>query len=124
MRAIVILCVAAAFCGCANTEGKLSDLSWGPPVKSDYETMVARAKQMTLRRYPKGLDPDKTDEASEVLALLQQEHAEAGLPDTATDGSRHPTIHQSLMPHESKALLGGPDRQLPLHRRGIHPDSH
>lgn len=63
MRAILILCAAAAFAGCANVEGKLSDLSWGPPVKSDYELMVERAKQMTLRRFPKGLDPDKTNEA-------------------------------------------------------------
>jgi hypothetical protein len=63
MRAIIILCAAAAFAGCANVEGKLTDLSWGPPVKSDYEAMVQRAKSMTLRQYPKGFDPDKTDEA-------------------------------------------------------------
>jgi hypothetical protein len=63
MRAFVILCAAAALCGCANTEGKLSELSWAAPVKSEYESMVERAKQMTLRRFPKGFDPDKTDEA-------------------------------------------------------------
>jgi len=63
MRAIVILFAAAVIAGCSNTEGKLADLSWGPPVKSDYETMVERAKLMTLRRYPKGFNPDKTNEA-------------------------------------------------------------
>jgi hypothetical protein len=67
MRAIVIFLAAAAFMGCASAEGKLSDLSWGPPVKSDYEGMVMRAKQMTLKRYPKGFDPDKTDEAKGEL---------------------------------------------------------
>lgn len=63
MRAMLILGAAVVFCGCANTAGKLDDLSWSAPVKSDYETMVDRARQMTLRRYPKGLDPDKTEEA-------------------------------------------------------------
>lgn len=63
MRAIVIFLAAAGFVGCASAEGKLSDLSWGPAVSSDYEEMVLRAKQMTLKRYPKGFDPDKTDEA-------------------------------------------------------------
>ncbi|MCK6460076.1 MAG: hypothetical protein L6Q95_09305 [Planctomycetes bacterium] len=63
MRAIVIFLAAAGFVGCASAEGKLTDLSWGPAVKSDYEDMVTRAKQMTLKRYPKGFDPDKTDEA-------------------------------------------------------------
>jgi hypothetical protein len=63
MRAIVIFLGAAALAACSSVEGKLSDLSWGPPVQSDYEGMVMRARQMTLKRYPKGFDPDKTDEA-------------------------------------------------------------
>jgi hypothetical protein len=63
MRAIIIFLGAALAVGCASAEGKLSDLSWGPPVKSDYESMVKRAKDMTLRRFPKGFDPDRTDEA-------------------------------------------------------------
>jgi hypothetical protein len=62
MRLIVILCAAAAFGGCHNIEGKLDDVSWGAPVKSDYQSMVERARTMTLRRFPKGLDPDKTNE--------------------------------------------------------------
>jgi len=63
MRAIIIFLGAALCFGCASAEGKLTDLSWGPPVKSDYESMLKRAKDMTLRRYPKGFDPDRTDEA-------------------------------------------------------------
>ncbi len=62
MRAILILCAAAALCGCHNIDGKLDDVSWGAPVQSDYQSMVERARAMTLRRYPKGLDPDKTNE--------------------------------------------------------------
>jgi hypothetical protein len=62
MRTVLILIAASAVGGCANTEGKLSELSWGAPVKSDYESMVERARAMTLRRFPKGFDPDRTKE--------------------------------------------------------------
>ena len=62
MRVLLALIAASAAIGCANTEGKLSDISWGAPVKSDYESMVERARLMTLRRFPKGFDPDRTDE--------------------------------------------------------------
>jgi hypothetical protein len=67
MRAIVIFLGAAGFIGCASAESKLSDLSWAAPVKADYEGMVMRAKQMTLKKYPKGFDPDKTDESKGEL---------------------------------------------------------
>ncbi|HEX5138289.1 MAG TPA: hypothetical protein VFY93_15040 [Planctomycetota bacterium] len=63
MRAIIIFLGTALGFSCASAEGKLTDLSWGPPVKSDYEAMVKRARDQTLRRYPKGFDPDRTDEA-------------------------------------------------------------
>lgn len=62
MRAIVIVLAAAALCGCHNIDGKLADVSWGAPVKSDYESMCERARTMTLKVYRKGFDPDKTDE--------------------------------------------------------------
>ena len=62
MRATFFLCFSAALCGCHNIDGKLADVSWGAPVQSDYESMVERARTMTLRRYPKGLDPDRTNE--------------------------------------------------------------
>jgi hypothetical protein len=61
MRATWIL-LAAAVCGCANTEGKLEHLSWGAPVKADYVTMLARTKTQILKQFPKGFDPDKTNE--------------------------------------------------------------
>jgi hypothetical protein len=61
MRAMLILPVAMLF-GCANTEGKLQDLSWGAPVKADYATMLERTKTQILKRFPKGLDPDKSNE--------------------------------------------------------------
>jgi hypothetical protein len=61
MRATFVLS-AALLWGCANVEGKLKDLSWGAPVKADYESMVVRAREQVLKRYPKGLDPDRTDE--------------------------------------------------------------
>jgi hypothetical protein len=62
MRAFLFLIAASAVCGCANTEGKLAELSWGASVKADYESMVERARVMTLRRFPKGFDPDRTNE--------------------------------------------------------------
>ena len=62
MRAIVIVAAAAAAAGCANTEGKLADVSWSAPVECDYASMVERARQMTLRTFRKGFDPDRTDE--------------------------------------------------------------
>jgi len=62
MRAIVIVAAAAFAGGCANTEGKLEDVSWSAPVAADYPAMVERARTMTLKLFRKGFDPDKTHE--------------------------------------------------------------
>jgi len=62
MRAVFHLLAAVILFGCANTMGKLEDLSWGAPMDGDYLEYVERARQITLKQFPKGLDPDLTDE--------------------------------------------------------------
>ncbi len=62
MRAFWLVIAVAAAGGCANTEGKLADVSWSAPVASDYAAMVERARTMTLKFFRKGFDPDKTNE--------------------------------------------------------------
>jgi hypothetical protein len=47
---------------CANTDKKLEDLAWGSEVDGQFDDVVARTKFILRKRYPRGLDPDRTNE--------------------------------------------------------------
>jgi len=57
--AILLLLLAA---GCANTEKKLKEVSWSKEFPGEYDAVVAQAKYVLRRRFPKGFDPDRTHE--------------------------------------------------------------
>jgi len=57
--AILLVLFAA---GCANTEKKLEDVSWSEAFPGDYDAVVAQAKYVLCKRFPKGFDPDRTQE--------------------------------------------------------------
>ena len=61
-RHICLLAFFAFALSCSNISGKLEDVDWGNSFKADYAETVARAKKATLRYFPKGFDPDKTNE--------------------------------------------------------------
>ncbi len=54
----VLLLVGA----CTNTDGKLKDLSWGTEIQGDYEDVKDRALFVLRKEFPKGFDPERTDE--------------------------------------------------------------
>lgn len=56
--AIAILLLAA----CGSTEGKLQDLQWGQEYEADYQATLERARLVLLKEFPKGLDPDRSNE--------------------------------------------------------------
>jgi hypothetical protein len=62
MRVLRFLFPLALACACSNVDGKLKDLSWGNAFEADYAETVGRAKQLVLKTFPNGFDPDKTNE--------------------------------------------------------------
>jgi len=65
MRArIVPLLVAFALAGCKTTERKLKEVNWGEGVEADYFETLERARFVLNRHFPKGFDPDRTDEGA------------------------------------------------------------
>ena len=62
MRAICILFFAAALAACDSSEKKLKEVAWGKTIEGDYDLVLERAKYVILKRFPKGFDPDRTDE--------------------------------------------------------------
>lgn len=51
--------------GCADTAKMIDDddeLAWGEPIEDDYAAVVDRARAVVTRKFPLGLDPDRTRE--------------------------------------------------------------
>jgi len=51
--------------GCADTANMIDEdeeLSWGPPIEDDYSAVIDRACAVVTRKFPLGLDPDRTKE--------------------------------------------------------------
>jgi len=64
MRATILLAAAlSTFVGCASADKMIAgDLAYGAPLKADFDAVNDRARYWILRNYPKGFDPDRTDE--------------------------------------------------------------
>ena len=54
--------LAVAACSQYRTQKKLDDLSWGQPFNGEYDDVLARAKWVLEKEFPKGVDPDQTDQ--------------------------------------------------------------
>ena len=51
--------------GCQSTDGMLDDdkdLNWGQPFEGDFDATVFRARSKLLKRFPLGIDPDRSNE--------------------------------------------------------------
>lgn len=58
------------------------------------------------------------------MCLMEKEHAETGLSDTATDGLRELSIQQSLMPVEILSLFRITDLKLLKKGGSVYSDTH
>ena len=58
----VAIFVGVAACSEYRTQQKLDDLSWGQPFKGEYDDVLARAKWVLEKEFPRGFDPDKSNE--------------------------------------------------------------
>ena len=58
------------------------------------------------------------------MCLMEKEHAETGLSDTATDGLREFSIQQSLMPVEILSLFRITDLKLLKKGGSVYSDAH
>jgi len=55
---VALLCWA----GCASTDRRLDKVQWGAEMDGDVDAVLDRARYVLRKIYPKGLDPDRTDE--------------------------------------------------------------
>ncbi len=59
---LLLLAVAAVVAGCASTDRRLDKVQWGEEMDGDYDAILDRTRFVLRKMYPKGLDPDRTDE--------------------------------------------------------------
>lgn len=63
MRATTILLFAClGLAACKNPDKLMKDLAYGAPVKADFDAINERAQYVLSKKYPLGLDPDRSDE--------------------------------------------------------------
>ncbi len=68
MRALIAsLALVVFLAGCETTERRLKEVSWGEEFDGDYIETLERAKFIMRRVFPRGFDPDKTDESAGEL---------------------------------------------------------
>jgi hypothetical protein len=61
LRLLLPLAVVVAASGCGTT-GMLREVTWGEPLDEPYEIVLDRTKQVVTQQFPRGLDPDLSDE--------------------------------------------------------------
>ncbi|MDH3590582.1 MAG: hypothetical protein OER88_01795 [Planctomycetota bacterium] len=62
MRVFLFCLLVAGALGCTSTEAMLQKVTYGPEFEGDYLAVLERAKIRLGKEFPRGLDPDKTDE--------------------------------------------------------------
>ncbi len=62
MRAILLVSLVVISLGCTSTEKMLKKVTYGEPFEGDYVAVLERAQVRLRKEFPKGLDPDMTDE--------------------------------------------------------------
>ena len=69
MRAILCLLPLAALMlgGCQGTEKKLKDVSFGPSFEADYLEVLDNTRHALRKEFPRGLDPDRSDEDAGIF---------------------------------------------------------
>ncbi|MEM7504957.1 MAG: hypothetical protein AAF417_23225 [Pseudomonadota bacterium] len=64
MRALILGTLLVSFVACNSTDKMLQNMTYGEPFEGDYMAVMERAQIRLRKEFPKGLDPDKTNEAA------------------------------------------------------------